>query len=59
MDILRTGARRRMRPSTRMAMPSRRSALKTIAQTAPMTIINPDAIQVEKFIDSGPRASSQ
>ena len=33
--------------------------MKTITQTAPTTIMRPAAIQVEKFIESGPSASSQ
>ena len=58
MDIRSTGARLLIRPSTRIAAPSRRSALNTITQTVPTTMRRPDTIQVLKSIARSPKTGS-
>ena len=58
IDIRSTGARPRDRPNTRMTPASRRSALKTITQTVPMTIRRPATIQAEKSIARFPKTRS-
>ncbi len=58
MEMRRSGASRRDRPSTAMTARSSRSALYMIVHTAPTTTIRPATIHVVKSMCRGPKTSS-